>query len=60
MTEDKRILDAIAGAIEAGVIEDEWSADDAATAALIALRDATACQNTKAEITRILGDGDDA
>ena len=30
MTEDKRILDAIAGAIEAGVIQDEWSADDAA------------------------------
>jgi hypothetical protein len=56
---DQRIIDAIAGAIEASVIDGEWGAEDAAVAALIALRDATEDQRTKQEVTRILGDGDD-
>jgi hypothetical protein len=56
---DQRIIDAIAGAIEASVIDGEWSAEDAAVAALVALRDATEDQRTKDEVTRILGGGDD-
>jgi len=55
----KRILDAIAGAIEASTPHAERYAEDVARTALIALRDATTCEATKAEITRILGDGDE-
>jgi hypothetical protein len=55
----KRILDAIAGAIEASTPHAERYAEDVARTALIALRDATRSIRTAEEITRILGDGDD-
>lgn len=55
-----RIIQAVAEAIEGSVIDGEcfWDAEDAAIAALIALRDATESIQTKDEITRILGDGE--
>ena len=55
----KRILDAIAGAIEASTPHAERYAEDVARTALIALRDATRSIRAAEEITRILGDGDD-